>query len=185
MIIVYTTMICAKKLQLFLGIFKSVVVAVDESTDRFILSVPIPVSGIKLSKGIPFPVNFDLFHPLFTTNFTFLLSQHDVYFENLLWVYVLYFLGVKRTYDGLTTEVLYFIGDGVTGLVHPRDLEQFLRPIWQITLIKCSFCLVSAHDITSFNLDRCFAAPAPYRASDTRALLWTLTEAGARFILRW
>ena len=48
MIIVYTTTICAKKLQRFLGIFKSVVVVVDESTDRFILSVPIPVSSCQI-----------------------------------------------------------------------------------------------------------------------------------------
>ena len=37
-----------KKLQRFLGIFKSVIVAVDESTDRFILSVPIPVSSCQI-----------------------------------------------------------------------------------------------------------------------------------------
>ena len=51
MIIVYMTTTCAKKLQRFLGIFKSVVVVVDEaaeSTDRFILSVPIPVSSCQI-----------------------------------------------------------------------------------------------------------------------------------------
>ena len=43
--------LCEKKLQQFLGIFKSVVVVVDEapeSTDRFILSVPIPVSSCQI-----------------------------------------------------------------------------------------------------------------------------------------
>ena len=51
MIKVYTATICAKKLQRFLDIFKSVVVVVDEapeSTDRFILSVPIPVSSCQI-----------------------------------------------------------------------------------------------------------------------------------------